>query len=692
MSDHDEYFTPGQTIGDYTVLEEIGRGGMGVVYLAQHNYLKKRFAVKVMPRALSERPEFSNLFQQEAQTLGTLRHENIVEVHNFGVHDGSQYLVMEYVEGGTIEDYLNECHKQMPPSEVLATLHAVMMGLQHAHNKNIIHRDLKPENFLLSLDGTVKISDFGLAQLMDAGDSDTAHKKDSSSTMVALYADSLQNEQFTGGTEGYMAPEVAEGGTGDQRADYYAIGVIAYYLLCGEQPTGAYTPVSKKIKGLDKRWDVFIEKCLRHNPDERYQSPEELISDLDMLSTKPRSVAMIAVAVTALLVVALGVLLSMKAMNKPEPTAQQAILPAEPTVESEPPSDEQQANSPAFQAATLAQETTDNKPTVLTEPAQAKSVPPLETATKANISENEPTQKRTPPPIKNASFEQGLNHWDTSGVGDASVVKDPELARSGQHLARILSIRDTGKTTLKTHFEATWRDRLLVGAWLKNERTSRFNNSTATLMLRAVDKYGARIGSKEVEIQTENAWEYATLDIKIGPRAHKAWKDFDHVELHIVLESNAPVLSMLWVDNIFAKVIPLGDEAYTEPFTFPELKKQEQAEAKQPSGKQPTAQASKVEEPPTPKKPAIPDLPEGMAQLTLTVLDAEGNALPPGGYSLLLNGKAFAPLPNTHIFRFFADKEIRFSLEAPKHQPRDLGKGYIKSGDKAEQTYQLLAQ
>ncbi len=276
---------PGEKLGDYEIIKEIGRGGMGVVYLARHLYLKKRFALKILPSEYSESPDFTAIFQQEAQTLGNLKHPNVVEVHNFGVQDGAQYIVMEYVEGTSIQQYLeDDCGGKMPPQEVYATLYAVVSGVEHAHGKGIVHRDLKPDNFLLDSEGTVKITDFGLAQLMDVEyyQSDNRETK-TKNTIFHLANEQAKGGTFTGGTEGFMAPEAAMGYAGDHRSDYYAIGVIAYYLLTGEIPKVNFKPASALIKGLDKRWDGFIDKCLQPEADDRFQSAPELFNHLKTL-------------------------------------------------------------------------------------------------------------------------------------------------------------------------------------------------------------------------------------------------------------------------------------------------------------------------------------------------------------------------------------------------------------------------
>lgn len=680
-----EYYSPGECIGDYTVLEELGRGGMGVVYLTQHRYLKKRFAVKVMPQQYSERPEFASLFQQEAQTLGTLRHPNIVEVHNFGMHEGSQYLVMDYIEGGTIEDYLKKCGGRMPPEEVCATMHAVMTGLQHAHNKNIIHRDLKPDNFLLDMDGTVKITDFGLAQLMDAeldalgnivgrADRPTA-------TMVELYADQLKNQQFTGGTEGYMAPEVNAGAAGDKRADYYAIGVIAYYLLTGEHPTGVYKPASTLVKGLDKRWDTFISRCLQTAPEDRYQSPEELITELDLLSRKPRTRAAIAGILTVALVSGMAVMLAVNNhQNKPAATI---LDPHEPTVEMA----ESETEAQAEDASTS---TKNDSPEDTSVKAGEASDNSSDEDKKLAKEEPNPTRRR---PLRNPSFENGLQHWDVLGIGEASVIKDPDSAHEGSQMARIMSFRQSGQGSLVSRFEVMPGERILATVWTRIESQNPLAQPGATLRLVAVGKNNNSIGHKHYSIQEAEDWTALSLDIKVPAREewkhfNKPWDTLEHVELHLIMENEKPSIARVWFDDVKLVLLSPDDPDYDKPQktqkppSTPAKANEERRPLPTPINTEMEAAAQKgmqeagaiEKNKPKPQEPLPPEklpLPPDMAQLTLTVLNAQGREIPPGKYIFSLNSKEFEPLPNTNIYRFTANRQMRIRIEAPGHKMRE---------------------
>ncbi|MDR2982766.1 MAG: serine/threonine protein kinase [Puniceicoccales bacterium] len=276
-------FSFGDRIGDYEIMAKLGQGGMGVVYLAQHVFLKKRFALKILSSDLALVPEFVQVFQNEAQTLASLKHPNIVEVYNFGTFEGHYYFVMEYLNGGTLETYRLKERGMLPAHEVLSAMRAITSGLKHAHAKGIIHRDLKPENFLLDSNGIIKISDFGLARLAQVPASAKRSNSHRSQTYVHLAAGAANTPEVAGGTDGYVAPEIASGKPADVRSDIYALGVVAWRMLTGTMPE-PFTHPSQIVPGLDPRWDRIINLCLRQDPRERYQSVEELEADLNALA------------------------------------------------------------------------------------------------------------------------------------------------------------------------------------------------------------------------------------------------------------------------------------------------------------------------------------------------------------------------------------------------------------------------
>src|SRR5690606_33802696 len=200
--------------GRYQVRSRIARGGMATVYLATDLRLERRVAVKVMHGHLADDSQFKQRFIQEARSAARLAHPNVVNVYDQGQDDETAYLVMEYLPGITLRDLLND-HRVLTTEQAFDIMEAVLSGLAAAHRSGIVHRDLKPENVLLADDGRIKISDFGLARAASAA----------TATGNALL-----------GTVAYLSPELVTRGVADTRSDIYAIGIMLYEMLAGEQP------------------------------------------------------------------------------------------------------------------------------------------------------------------------------------------------------------------------------------------------------------------------------------------------------------------------------------------------------------------------------------------------------------------------------------------------------------------------
>ena len=185
---------PGSSLGRYQIMERVGRGGMASVYRARDPQLNRDVAVKVLPSFEADDPTFVERFRREAQAVAALNHPNIIQVHDFGDDKGFSYIVMEYVTGGTLHDRLGG---RLPLPDVLDLITPVADALTYAHSQSIIHRDIKPANVLLDAEGRPKLSDFGLARMLEGGSGLTR-------------PDSLL------GTPEYMAPEQAMGRPADQ--------------------------------------------------------------------------------------------------------------------------------------------------------------------------------------------------------------------------------------------------------------------------------------------------------------------------------------------------------------------------------------------------------------------------------------------------------------------------------------------
>ncbi|CAN5153269.1 Stk1 family PASTA domain-containing Ser/Thr kinase [soil metagenome] len=207
--------------GRYQVRSRIARGGMATVYLATDLRLERRVAIKIMHGHLADDSQFKERFIQEARSAARLAHPNVVNVFDQGQDSDMAYLVMEYLPGITLRDLLQE-HKSLTSEQTLDILEAVLSGLAAAHKAGIVHRDLKPENVLLADDGRIKIGDFGLARAASAN----------TATGAALL-----------GTIAYLSPELVTRGIADTRSDIYAVGIMMYEMLAGEQPFKGEQPM-----------------------------------------------------------------------------------------------------------------------------------------------------------------------------------------------------------------------------------------------------------------------------------------------------------------------------------------------------------------------------------------------------------------------------------------------------------------
>jgi putative two-component system response regulator len=220
----------GAAIGPYRLLERIGRGGMATVYRAYHPALDRYVAVKVLAEFFADDPKYSERFHQEARSVARLKHPNILEVFDFGYEDGAAYLVLELVEGGTLEDRIG---RPIHLREVLRILEQLASALDYAHERGILHRDIKPSNILIHSDGTPVLGDFGLARMTGA-----LGRLTSSGTVM--------------GTPEYMSPEQAADEFIGPATDLYSFAVVAYEMLTGRVPFRADTPAAVLLSHVTK--------------------------------------------------------------------------------------------------------------------------------------------------------------------------------------------------------------------------------------------------------------------------------------------------------------------------------------------------------------------------------------------------------------------------------------------------------
>ena len=272
------------SFGEYDLLEEIGRGGMGIVYKAWDRTLERHVALKMILRGIHATSADLQRFRSEAQAAAGLTHPNIVPVYQVGAEDGQAYFCMKYVQGRTLAAVMAD--KPLHPREAAQYMVAIARGVQHAHDKGILHRDLKPSNILIDEHDQPLVTDFGLAKRVEAG-----------ATMTATGA--------IVGTPSYMAPEQAEGTrTPTAACDVYSLGAILYELLTGRPPFLAASAVETLLlvrseepvrpRALNPQIDVDLEficrKCLEKSPEHRYVSAAKLASDLEaFLSAEPVS-------------------------------------------------------------------------------------------------------------------------------------------------------------------------------------------------------------------------------------------------------------------------------------------------------------------------------------------------------------------------------------------------------------------
>lgn len=255
----------------YQVTSLIGRGGMGAVYLGRQDALDRPVAIKILPPGLEQiDPAYGARFRQEAMSLAKLNHPGIVAVYDFGrTEQGLLYIVMEHVEGTDVARMMEQQGRVRSKDAMAITAH-VCDALSYAHARGIIHRDIKPANILIGMNGAVKVADFGLAKAWQSG------------------ATSLTMSGHAMGTPDYIAPEaLLADGTVDARADVYALGVMLYHMLTGDLPRGVFEPASKKIEGLDPRYDGIIAQSLKCDPAQRYSGVDALRRDLDAIFTTP---------------------------------------------------------------------------------------------------------------------------------------------------------------------------------------------------------------------------------------------------------------------------------------------------------------------------------------------------------------------------------------------------------------------
>ncbi|HVU06092.1 MAG TPA: protein kinase [Polyangiaceae bacterium] len=422
----------------YRILREIGRGAMGVVYEAHHVDLGRVVALKVLPRERCKSPEFETRFRREARAIARLKHENLVQLHDFGVSaDGRPYYAMELLDGETLEKYLDR-ERGMDWREAARIGVETCRALDAAHEAGLVHRDIKPGNLFLTKDGRVKLLDFGVVQVAP---------EDETGDPEALRLI---------GTAEYMAPEQAAGGSVDARADLYALGAVLYELVTGRQPHVAGTTVAlidRKLRGapettrerapgrgIPKALDRVIMKALARFPTQRYASASELGAALESAIAAPgrdrtmrRRIAALSLFAAACGIVAFGV----KSARNPEVRARAAATfrPAFEKVGIHPlpaggapraaGADEDPAIAVLYEAPKPAPEATVTEPSPKASDAQPDG--------DGEVEENAPSAQPTPVPAA------------TDDSVESELAKADTYVKRGQYLYALTTYRKIGK-------------------------------------------------------------------------------------------------------------------------------------------------------------------------------------------------------------------------------------------------------
>lgn len=273
---------PGQFIGRYRILQEVGRGGMAIVYKGEDPTLERLVAIKLMPPKFLRNTDMRTRFKREAKVAARLDHPNIVKVYDVGEDEGSFHIVMEYLEGETLRDYIEQ-RKEINLDEVISFIRQMCLALDYAHSHKVVHRDIKPENIMVINRRIIKIMDFGLAFM------DDSHSVTQAGAIM--------------GTIAYFSPEQARGEPCDARSDLYSLGIIFFELLTGVLPFDATNPsdmIQKHLycsppspliynNKLPRLLERILLRLLTKDPLERYQSAQEVLLELNKLSKRSQA-------------------------------------------------------------------------------------------------------------------------------------------------------------------------------------------------------------------------------------------------------------------------------------------------------------------------------------------------------------------------------------------------------------------
>ena len=269
--------------GRYEITELIGEGGMADVYRATDVVDNKTVAVKILKKEFAENEEFLRWFRNESKAIAVLSHPNIVKIFDVGFSERIQFIVMEYIDGITLNEYMEQ-QGQLGWKDAVHFILQILRALQHAHSKGIVHRDIKPQNIMMLRDGTIKVMDFGIAKF--------AREDGKTGTDKAI------------GTVHYISPEQARGGATDAKSDIYSVGVMLYEMLTAKKPFDTDNPVSIAVMHMQAKvpmphtfrpdlqigLEEIILKAMEKDPKDRYQSARDMMDDLQTFKENPDGV------------------------------------------------------------------------------------------------------------------------------------------------------------------------------------------------------------------------------------------------------------------------------------------------------------------------------------------------------------------------------------------------------------------
>jgi eukaryotic-like serine/threonine-protein kinase len=279
----------GQTISHYRIVEQLGAGGMGVVFKAQDSRLERAVALKFLPEKLAQEPQALERFRREARAASALNHPGICTIYDIGEEDGQAFIAMEFIDGETLRSHIRG--KPLPLEEILELGIQIAEALEAAHAEGIIHRDIKPANIFVTKRGRAKVLDFGLAKLVPKGvasaDAESGGDLSDSNSIVGIIS----------GTPSYMSPEQVRGDAVDPRTDIFSLGLVLYEMATGRQAFGGGTggaiieavltrpPVSLRTinPAIPARLEEIIDEALHKDRDQRYQHAADILADLQRL-------------------------------------------------------------------------------------------------------------------------------------------------------------------------------------------------------------------------------------------------------------------------------------------------------------------------------------------------------------------------------------------------------------------------